>query len=102
MRSKTIDHPPTQTELITVLVPRLSRKWMAIGIALNLNPDQLEEVHGNRPDDPDTCLKDILLMWEDSATDDKPYTWATMLDVLRSWKIREEGLADYLQQNFML
>ena len=102
MQYKTIDHPPIQTELITVLIPRLSIKWHAIGLGLGLSPQQLEEVQDNRPDDRDACLKDVLMMWEDNATDDKPYTWATMLDVLRSWKIREEEFADYLQQGFML
>ena len=102
MQYKTIDHPPTQTELIVVLVPRLSIKWHAIGLGLGLSPQQLEEVQDNRPDDIDGCLKDVLMLWEDNATDDKPYTWATMLDVLRSKKIRGEEFADYLQQGFML
>ena len=100
MEYKTIDHPPTQTELITVLVPRLSIKWQAIGMGLGLSPQQ--EVQDSRPDDRDGCLKDVLMMWEDNATDDKPYTWATMLDVLRSEKVGEEGFAGYLQQVFML
>ena len=102
MKYKTIDHPPTQTKLLAALVPRLSIKWHAIGLGLGLSPQQLEEVQGNRPDDRDGCLKDVLMMWEDNATDDKPYTWATMLDVLRSRKIGEEALANYLQQVFML
>ena len=82
-----MDDPPTQHELISVLVPRLSIKWYAIGLGLGLIPQQLEEVQDNRPDDRDGCLKDVLMMWEDNATDDKPYTWATMLDVLRYWKV---------------
>ena len=83
---KTVDDPPTQPELIIILVPRLSSKWLAIGLGLGLSPQQLKEVQGNRPDDRDGCLKDVLMMWEDSATDDNPYTWITMLRVLRSEK----------------
>ena len=40
------------------------------------------------------------MMWEDNATDDKPYTWATMLDVLRSKKIGQTDYADFLLKIF--
>ena len=94
-----MDDPPTQHELISVLVPRLSIKWHAIGLGLGLSPQQLEEVQDNRPDDRDGCLKDVLTMWEDNATDDKPYTWATILDVLRSGKVGGKGFSMLLSKN---
>ena len=66
---------------------------------LGLNPDQLEEVEGNRADD-DGCFKDVLMMWEVNATVNKPYTWTTMLNVLRSTKIGEGKLANLLSARF--
>ena len=97
--SKTVDDPPTQHELISVLVPRLSITWHTIGLGLGLSPQQLKEVQDNRPDDRDGCLKDVLMMWEDNATDDKPYTWATMLDVLRYWKVGGKDFSTLLSKN---
>ena len=94
-----MDDLPTQHELISVLVPRLSIKWYAIGLGLGLSPQQLEEVQDNRPGDRDGCLKDVLMMWEDNATDDKPYTWATMLDVLRSGKVGGKDFSMLLSKN---
>ena len=93
VRSKTMHDSPTQTELITILVPRLTVKWHAVGIALGLNPDQLKEIQDNRCDDRDGCLKDVLSMWEENATDKKPYKWATMLDILKFRKIGEEDFS---------
>ena len=99
VNSKTVDDPPTQHELISVLVPRLSIEWHAIGLGLGLSPQQLEEVQDNRPDDRDGCLKDVLMMWEDNATNNKPYTWATMLAVLRSWKVGGKDFSILLSKN---
>ena len=96
--SKTVNDSPTQHELISVLVPRLSIKWHVIGLGLGLSPQQLEKVQDNRPDDRDGCLKDVLMMWEDNATDDKPYTWATMLDVLR-FSVEERIFSTLLSKN---
>ena len=54
------------------------------------------------PSDGKGCLEDVLTMWKDNATDDKPYTWATMLDVLRSRKVGEGILANYLEDTVLL
>ena len=89
----------TQYKLNSILVPRLSSKWEALGIQLNITADQFEKI--NKEHGEDSCLKDVLLLWEDNVTDDKPYTWATLLDVLRSGEINEGELASELEQRFM-
>ena len=82
-------------------MPRLSRRWFTIGLELGLKPEQLEEVQVNRCDvDRDGCLKDALAMWEYCNTA-RPYSWTTVLEVLRSKKIGEDGLANLLSQRFI-
>ena len=100
LNSKTVKL--TQLKLGNILVPRLSSKWEALGIQLNINitADQFEKIR-NKEHGEDSCLKLVLMLWEDNDTDDKPYTWATLLDVLRSEEMNEGELASELEQRFM-
>ena len=102
VNSKTVSDSPTQYELNSILVLRLSSKWVVLGIQLDVTGDQLEAIR-KKGYGEDSCLKDVLIMWKEYATDActcKPYTWAIMLDVLRSGEINEGKLASELEQKF--
>lgn len=72
------------------VIPYLTTKWREIGLALALTPPQLDDIEENNQG-----LSDVLQIWEELAT--RPFTWSTLLSVLRSPILNEYQLADKLE-----
>ena len=88
----TINHPPTYDQLVNLLVPHVSTKCWPIGLALKVRMTNIKTHEGPG------CLKEVLRKWGDEPSDDKPYIWTTILDVLRSEEIDEGLLARNVQE----
>ena len=89
---------PSQKELKQLVTSKVAHKWFPIGIGLGMSGEQLEEIRENSNDIPDRCLGNLFYEWEQNPHKDKPYTWDTLLKVLRSVKVREESLAKNLER----
>ena len=81
----------THKDLSELVIPRLSSKWYEVGLALELTPDQLNDIEDNHQG-----ISDVFQIWEDSGK--KPFTWQTLLSVLRSPDVNEYELANELQE----
>ena len=81
----------THKDLSELVIPWLSSKWCEVGLALELTPDQLNDIEDNHKG-----ISDAFQIWEDSGK--KPFTWQTLLSVLRSPDINEYELANELQE----
>ena len=77
--------------LSTYVIPHLTRKWYEIGLALALTPPELEEMRNKNEG-----LVKVFQVWEEMAT--RPFTWFTLLSVLRSPDVNEYELADELSK----
>ena len=99
--NKTNKHP-SQSELKELLTSKVAHKWFPIGIGLGMSGEQLEEIRGNSNDIPDHCLGNLFYEWEQNRHKDKPFTWSTLLQVLRSVNVREESLAKDLEEHFSM
>lgn len=77
-------------DLSELVIPRLSSKWYKVGLALELTPDQLNDIEDNHQG-----ISDVFQIWKDSGK--KPFTWNTLLSVLRLPDVNECELANKLQ-----
>ena len=93
---------PTQRELKELVTSKVAHKWFPIGIGLGISGEQLEEIRENSDDIPDCCLGNLFYEWELNPHENKPFTWSTLLKVLRSVKVGEESLANKLEEHFSM
>ena len=91
---------PIQKELKKSVTSKVAHKWFPIGIGLGMSGEQLEEIQENSNDIPDRCLGNLFYEWEQNPHKDKPFTWDTLIQVLRSVKVGEEFLAKKLEEHF--
>ena len=93
---------PSQSELKELLTSKVAHKWFPIGVGLGMSGEQLEEIRENSNDIPDHCLGNLFYEWEQNPHEDKPFTWGSLLKVLRSGKVGEESLAKKLQEKSLM
>ena len=93
---------PSQRELKELVTMKVAHKWFPIGIGLGMSGEQLEETRQNSNSIPDRCLGNLFYEWEQNPCEDKPFTWSTLLQVLRSVNVREESLAKKLEEHFSM
>ena len=98
MNNKILNKPPNQKELKELVTLRVAHKWFPIGIGLGISGEQLEEIRENSNDIPDCCLGNLFYEWEQNPHKDKPFTWGTLIKVLRSVKVGEKSFANELQE----
>ena len=91
---------PSQREFKEWLTSNVAHKWFPIGIGLGMSGEKLEEIRENSNDIPDQCLGNLFYEWEQNPHKDKPFTWDTLIQVLRSVKVGEEFLAKKLEEHF--
>ena len=93
---------PTQRELKELVTSKVADKWFPIGIGLGMSGEQLEEIRENSNDIPDRCLGNLFYEWEQNPHENKPFTWGTLLKILRSVKVEEESLANELLEHSLM
>ena len=77
-------------------------KWKAVGIQLRLSSDILDGIKSNNAGSPDACLnsfEEVLAIWKRQGP--KPFTWRTIIDVLRTRAVGHTSLADELESTYM-
>ena len=79
-------------ELLRRVACRAMDKWILIGLELDLEQHQLNTITHQ---DAMLCYSDVFSLWQRKA--DPPFTWATILDALRSPVVRENALAQEIE-----
>ena len=87
----------TQGELKELVTSKVVHKWFPIGIGLGMSGEQLEEIRENCNDIPDLCLGTVFYKWEQTIP--KPFTWGTLIEILRSEQVGEKLLANDLEES---
>ena len=90
---------PTLKDLSNDIVVPLKSKWREIGIQLGVSPDELDTYYDTRNRNIPLCFTDVLEKWRKS--DELPYTWATILDVLESPFIGEVAIANAIKKKLI-
>lgn len=71
-------------------------KWYFIGLALGINPNDLDSIKTKCRENPDECLTETLKVF--LKENDPKATWARLADALEDSSVGEGYLADELRQ----
>ena len=86
---------PTMRELLNEVSAEASDKWVLIGTQLDIEDHHLENFSRTNTGDIYRCHLQVFRMWRNKGS--PPYTWATIINVLRSKIVGEVRLADKLE-----
>ena len=83
-----LSRAPSMRDLLRRIASNTRGKWYLMGLLLNVRQDQLNTItHQNSI----LCYTNVFSLWEKNA--DPPFTWGTIVDVLKSPVIGEMNLA---------
>ena len=80
-------------DLLERVATKAMDKWDMMGLVLNIDQHQLNTItHQN----PVRCYSAMFYLWE--KKEDPPFTWATIVDALRSPIVGETKLASDIER----
>ena len=82
-------------ELMRKVASRATDKWEMIGLELDIEQHQLNTIAQSCPQDAVHRFSKVFKLWQDQA--DPPFTWLTIVRVLRSPIVRENSLAQEIE-----
>ena len=82
-------------ELLHKVASRITDKWYIIGLELDIDQPQLNTIRQSFHQDAIQCFSKVFQLWQNQA--DPPFTWATIVGVLRSPIIKENSLAQEIE-----
>ena len=87
--------PPKIRELLCKVASRATDKWELIGLDLEIEQHQLNTISQSHPRNAIRCYSEVFSLWQRKA--DPPFTWATIIEALRSPVVRENALAQEIE-----
>ena len=82
-------------DLMRRVARRATDKWRIIGIELNLEQHQLRAISQSHHQNAIQCYIEVFSLWENKAS--PSFTWATIIDALRSPIVEENALAQEIE-----
>ena len=79
-------------DLLNRVASRAMDKWEVLGLQLNIPPHQLRTIQKGSPI---MSFADVFDIWERKS--DPPFTWATIVEALRSPIVNENSLAKEIE-----
>ena len=95
-----LHYEPDRTKLLNAVAIELPTKWKIIGQELGIKKPDLEKIEREKRNELLRCYEEVFDLWERQQSEDKPYTWATLIQALRSPLVRENSLAEALKRDF--
>ena len=89
-----LDRPPKINELLNKVAAKATDKWERIGLQLDIEYHQLNTISSDQ--DHITCYAKVFSMWQKRG--DPPFTWATIIEVLKAPIVGENQLAKELEE----
>ena len=86
---------PTHKDLMNEVGAVISSKWRFVGNELGLQIDQLDAIEREQNGNQKLCFSAVFHKWESDMT--SPYTWSTIITVLRAQQVCEKKLAITLE-----
>ncbi|XP_019848642.1 PREDICTED: uncharacterized protein LOC109580184 [Amphimedon queenslandica] len=89
-----LEAEPKLADLMNLVAAKISSDWRLVGIQLGMTNSELDAIQMDisLAGKPILMLQKVFSHWENSGI--KPYTWSTVLDVLKSPSVGHNGLAD--------
>ena len=79
-------------DLLNRVASQAMDKWKVLGLQLNIPTHQLRTIQESSPI---LCFAEVFNIWERKS--DPPFTWATIVDALRSPIVAENSLAKEIE-----
>ena len=76
-----------------------SHKWKKLGQQLEIDNPELKTISNENNDDLD-CFTAVFDLWKREGS--PPYTWATIIDALRTKAVGEKRLANKLEHELVM
>ena len=87
-----LQSPPKIIDFLEQVAMKVSAKWRILGLKLGVETHELDEISRQIKDGSGVlCLERVVALWKDKA--DPPYTWATVIDALKSHIVGEKSVA---------
>ena len=96
---KGLHYEPDLVHLTREVGTEVCAKWKLVADELGLE-HSITDVIASIPNDPLHHSREVFIHWSKQPSDSHPYTWATMIGVLRLKQIKELELAKTLIQKF--
>ena len=91
----TIDGEPDFHELYSKVICEVATKWLTIGLELQLSTRELNEIDADNTRVAQKCYE-VFQQWRRRET--RPFTWGTVIHVLKSPAVGEPALAERLRE----
>ena len=88
---------PKLSDLINEIASAIPAKWRDVGIQLGLSTGTLDGIQSENGSKPDSCkasFEKVFTEWKQQHL--KPYTWDTIIGILRTKSVGEIALAEDL------
>ena len=89
-------------DLMNDVASVIPAEWRAVGIQLGLSSDTLDGIKSNNAGSPKACLnsfEEVISLWKRLGP--RPFTWRTIVDVLRTQAIGHTALANQLESTYI-
>ena len=93
----TITSSPSIDDLQRQVIAKIPHQWHPVGIGLCVPWAELEALKEEYPHDVKKCFLHVVEKWRRRS--DPPFTWNTLLEVLRSNALQEIALADMIEES---
>ena len=94
-----LNEPPKMKDLLERVASQALDKWRVLGLELKISYHELRLIEMDKRY-PIVCFIEVFNIWRDNL--DSPFTWATIVEALRSPRVNEQKLAkdieDWLNQ----
>ena len=91
-----LNSKPVVKDFMNRVAIHIPDKWMEIGIQLDIPQGRLEAFRQKHQGDSNRILIDVFSYWE-KQPGDKPKTWSTVINVLKTPSVGEHTLARALE-----
>ena len=78
---------------------KVRSKWRNLGIQLGTKIDDLEAIHKEHGNAPDSCFTDSIICWLRQSS--SPRTWMAIIKALRSPTVEFYNLAEELERKYL-
>ena len=85
-----LDKEPTSQDLLNRVASKATNKWDMVGLQLGIEEHQLDAISTEHRE-PIRCYSKVFTLWKNKT--DPPYTWRTIVGVLRASIVGREDLA---------
>ena len=96
----TLDSKPDLADLLEEVGSEVLAEWQIFALQLGVHSSAIEGIERTEKGDSKTCIFKALAQWEKSPSPKRPYTWRTVVQVLRTQIIDRPDLASRIEEKY--